>query len=136
MGDAVALVGGPGAVGGVVLAVELVELVEEACAHAMLVVQLDGALDGGVADHVALRQVLSNDARSRLLLLCDLVRVTVGVGGDGGVGVVRGGTRCGSHGDVRGAQLGVVEEQSGLGSGVLFYGRCQFVCGTLLKKKN
>lgn len=120
LSDAVVLIGGLGAVGGVVLAVELVELIEEACSNTVLVVKLDSALDRGVANHVAVCQVLGNDTRPRLLLLCDLVRVTVGVGGY--ISFVRVGARCRSYADVRGAQLGVVEKEGGLGGGVLFCG--------------
>lgn len=110
-----------------VLAVELVQLVEEACGDAVLVVKLDGALDRGVADYIPMREVLGNDARPRFLFLCDLVRVTVGVGGHICVGVVRAGARCGRHADVRRAQLGVVEEEGGLGGGVLLCQWCQLL---------
>lgn len=127
--DAVALVGGLGAVGGVVLAVELVQLVEEARGHAVLVVKLDGALDRGVAYHVAVCEVLGNDARPRLLLLCDLVPVTFGVDGAAmWFGVVGADARCGRHADVRGAELGVVEEEGGLGGGVLLCSVESAVC--------
>lgn len=58
----------------------------------MLVVEGNGALDGGIAHDVAVREVLGNDARAGLLLLCNLVRVAVLVGGDGGL-IIWGGTR-------------------------------------------
>lgn len=127
LSDAVALVSGLGAVGGVVFAVELGELVEEACRNTVLVVKLDSALDRGVANYVAMCQVLGNDARPRLFLLCNLIRVTVGVGGD--IGIVRGDARCRSYADVRGAQLGVVEKEGGLGGGILFCGIVSCLCG-------
>lgn len=132
LGDAVALIGSLGAVGGMVLAIELVQLVEEFRGHAVLMVQLDGALDRGITDNVAMCQVLGDDARARLFLLCNFVRVTFGVGGNMCVGFVRAGACCGCHADVRGAQLGVVQEEGGLGSSVLFYIAVSFVRDALL----
>lgn len=105
------------------LAIELVELGEEARRDAVLLVEVEGARDGGVADHVAVREVLGQDARARLLLLCDLVAVAVR-GRDAIVarGLVGGEAGRGGYRDVRGAELGVVEEEGGLGGGVLLEG--------------
>lgn len=61
-GDAIALINRLGAIDGVELAVELVELGEEACRDAVLLVKVERARDGGVADNVAVREVLSKDA--------------------------------------------------------------------------
>lgn len=103
------------------LAVELVQLREEARRDAVLLVEVERARDGGVADDVAVGQILGQDARARLLLLRDLVAVAVRRG-DAVVarGLVGGEAGCGGDGDVRGAKLGVVEEEGGLGGGVLF----------------
>lgn len=100
-----------------VAAVELSELVEEAGGYTVLVVQVDSALDGGIADDVAVREILGDDARPGLLLLCDLVGVAVGDGR--GAVILRRSTSRGGDGDVRGAQLCVVQEKGSLGSGVL-----------------
>ena len=45
----------------------------------MLVVESNGTLDRGVADHVAVREVLGNDARARLIFLCDIMLVAGGI---------------------------------------------------------
>lgn len=121
LGDAIGLVSGPGAVCGVVLGVKIGQGVEEAGGNAVLVVQLDGTLDGGIANNVAVRKVLGDDPRPGLLLLCDLVGVTLGVGGGLGRRVVRGAGRR-RHADVGGSKLGVVQEQSGLGGSLLLEG--------------
>lgn len=52
-GDAVALVGRLGAVGGVVLLVEVLEGGEESLRDAVFLVERDGRLDGGVGYEVA-----------------------------------------------------------------------------------
>lgn len=78
----------------------------------MLRVKLDGMLDGGVADNVAMGEVLGEDTGTGLLLLCNVVRLALSVGGTvGGILLVGMGTR---HGDVVGAKLGVVEQKSRL----------------------
>lgn len=104
LGDAVALIGSLGAIRGVVLAIQLIQFVEELCGDAVLVVELDGALNRSIADDVAMSEVFGDNARPRLLLLCNLVSITVGVGGDvGGFGVISTRACCGCHADVRGA---------------------------------
>ena len=119
--DAVALVRRLGAVGGVVLGVELLEGVEEAAGDAVLGVELESALDGGVANHVALGEVLCEDAGARLVLLGDLVAVAGGLCKVGAVVVAGVGAGAGD-GDVVGAELGVVEEEGGLHGRLLFKG--------------
>merc|ERR1712169_145392 len=77
------------------------------------------ALDGGIADDVALRQVLSQDTGAGLLFLGDLIGITLGVFLVVGtvVGAVPGG---GSHGNVVAAELRVVQKKRGFGgSGLL-----------------
>lgn len=54
LANAVGLVGRLGPVSGVVLSIQLSELVKKACGHVVLVVELDGALDSGITDHVAM----------------------------------------------------------------------------------
>lgn len=108
--DTVALVHSLGAVDGMELAVQLVELGEEAGGDAVLLVEIEGAGDGGITDNIAVGQVLGDDARAWLLLLCNLVAVAVASGANA---VVTGGLiRCeaggGGDGNVRGAELSVV----------------------------
>lgn len=108
-----------------VLAIQLSQLGEEACGDAVLVVELDSASDGSISNNIAMSQVLCDDARAWLLLLCNVVAVAVGVGrGDAIVtGRLVGGQACSrGHGDVRSAKLGVVQEQSGFGGGILLEG--------------
>ena len=62
VGDAIALVEALGAIARLVLCVELCEGVGEAVGDAVLVVKGDGTLDRGVADHVAVGEVLGDDA--------------------------------------------------------------------------
>ena len=121
LGQAVGLVGGLGAIGGVVLGVEALKRRHKAARDAVLLVELEGALDGGIADDVALGEVLGEDAGARFLLLGDLVAGTVaalvevralvaGVAGSAG------------DGDVVGTELGVVEEEGRLCGSILLKG--------------
>lgn len=86
----------------------------------MLLVQRNGSLDSLVADDVSLGKVFGKDARTRLIFLLDGVALLVlGFSGRGGFlacHVVEGMGAC--HLDGRRAQLGVVEEESGLSSSV------------------
>lgn len=74
-GDAVALVSSLGTVGGVVLLIQAGQGGHEASRHSVLVVKLDSTLQGSISDHVAVSEVLGQNACTRLLLLCDLIRV-------------------------------------------------------------
>ena len=47
----------------------------------MLVVEGNGTLDRGIADHVAVGEVFGNDARARLVLLRNVVLVAGGIFG-------------------------------------------------------
>jgi hypothetical protein len=92
--------------------------------NTVLLIQLNGTLSCLIADNVAMGQVLSNDARSRLLFLGDLITVTLSLCSEVASVIL---VRAGGAGDldVGCAKLGVVEEESGLGSGFLFEGyRC------------
>ena len=62
-----------GLLGRLVLVVEVGESVGEAAGDAVLVVESDGFLDGLVADHVPLRQILGHDTRARLILLLNVL---------------------------------------------------------------
>ena len=48
----------------------------------MLLVQVDSVLNSIVSDNITLSEVLSNNACAWLLLLCDLVRVALGITSD------------------------------------------------------
>lgn len=112
LGDAVALIGSLGSVGGMVLLVEALEGGEEATGDVVNGIKIESALDGGISYDVTVGEVLSQDASAGLLLLGDLVGVAVSVLGGGNIVVVVGtGT-----GDLKvvGAELGVVEKESSL----------------------
>lgn len=63
-----------------VLLVQVGDGVDEAVGDTVLVVQINSLLDGIVANHVTLCEVLCNDTGSWLVLLCNLVGVALGVG--------------------------------------------------------
>lgn len=110
--DAVAGVGGLGAVGRVVLLVDVLDGAEEAVGHVVLGVQLDGAFDGGVANDVSVSEILGEDASAGLLLLRDVVRVAVHLGVV--VALIICGAAGAGDGDVVRSKLGVVEEEGRL----------------------
>lgn len=120
VGDAVAGVETFGSIGRVVLLVEVLEGGGEAGGDAVFVVEGDGFLDGAVGEDVAVREVLGYDAGAGLVLLGDGVifggggNGFFGGGGGGGGEVADGGS--GGDVDLRGPQLGVIEEEGGLGS--------------------
>lgn len=119
VGDSVAGIEALGAVAGLVLAVELGERIGEARGDAVLVVERDRSLQGGIADDVAVREVFGDDARAGLIFLRDIVLIA------GGVIAARGAAWSGAGCVARDlhlgcSELGVVEEESGLGgSGVV-----------------
>lgn len=120
-GNAVGLVRSLRAVGGVVLLVEVLEGAEEAARDAVLGVKLDGALESGISDDVALGEVLGQDARAGLLLLSDLVGITVRVVLE--VGAVVAGVAAGTgNGNVGGAKLSVIQQEGSLSSSLLLEG--------------
>lgn len=115
VGDAVIGIEALGAVAGFVLAVELGERVGEARGDAVLFVQRDRSLQGGVADDVAVREVFGYDARAGFVFLRDVVLIT------GGVIAARSAAWGGAGGVARDLHLGrsklrVVEEESRLSS--------------------
>ena len=77
----------------------------------MLVVQRDGALKGGVAEDVAVGEILGYDPGSGLVFLRDVVAFA---GFFFVIGACEfGDTGCAGDGDLGGAELGVVEEEGG-----------------------
>lgn len=114
--DVVRLVGGLGLLGGVVLVVEALERRHEAVGDTVLLIQLDTTLEGGIADDIAVGKVLGQDADAGLLFLGDLVAVAVGICRVGSVVVL---SVLGNDLNLRAAELGVVQELSGLGSSLL-----------------
>lgn len=84
-------------------------------------VKLDRPLDRGIADDVAVGEVLSNNACARLLLLRDLVGVPLSISG-WVLGIDRGRAARRLDGDVGRAQLGVVQEEGSLGGSLLLEG--------------
>lgn len=120
VGEAVALVSGASTVGSVVLLVQVLDGAQEAGRDVVLGVKLDGMLDGGIANDVAVSEVLSQDTGTGLLFLCNVVRLALRVGGTtaGNLFVGMGA----GDGDVVGAKLSVVEQQSSLHSSLLLKG--------------
>lgn len=119
VGDAVAGVETFGFFGRVILFVEVLEGGGEAGGDAVLVVEGDGFLDGAVGEDVAVREVLGYDAGAGLVFLGDGVifgggHGFFGGGGGGGGEVADGGS--GGDVDLGGPELGVIEEEGGLGS--------------------
>jgi len=100
-----------------VLLVETSDGVDESVGYAMLVIQIDGLLNGLVTNHVAVSKVLSDDARARLVLLCNLIGVTIGIRS---VVTVIGVCRCAGNLNLSGTKLCVIEEESSLRSSLLF----------------
>lgn len=77
-------------------------------------VKFYGTLNSSVTYDIAVREILGEDATAGFLLLGDVVGIPIGVGG---VRVVLLGLAvCGGDGDLRRAELGVIEEQGRLGS--------------------
>lgn len=120
VGDAVALVGGLGAVGGMVLLVEVLNGGQEARRNAVLGVEVNGVLDGGIANDVAVGEVFGQDTGARLLLLRNVVRLALAAGGR--ARAVRVGAARAGHGNVVGTELSVVEQESSLHGRLLFEG--------------
>ena len=94
-----------------VSSVEVCEGIGEAAGDAVLVVQGDGALKGGVAEDVAVGEILGYDPGSGLVFLRDVMAFAgfffvVGACELGDAG-------CAGDGDLGGAELGVVEEEGG-----------------------
>ena len=102
-----------------VLAVELLQSLGEAVGDAVLLIEGESLLNSLVREDVAVGEVLCEDAAPGLVLLCEIFgRVTLGVTS----GLARSDLlEVGRGGDIDlvGAELCVVEEESGL-SGSLF----------------
>lgn len=87
----------------------------------MCVVKLDCPLDRSITNDVAVGEILGNNPRAGLLLLRDLVGVPVSVsGGMLSIDGRRAARRL--DGDVGRAELGVVQQESGLGGCLLLEG--------------
>lgn len=87
----------------------------------MCVVKLDCPLDRSITDDVAVGEILSNNACAGLFLLRDLVGIPLSIGG-GMLSVDRRRAARRLDGDVGRAELGVVQEEGGLGGGLLLEG--------------
>lgn len=116
-GDAVGLVGSLSLLSSLVLGVKVVKSLKELVGNAVLLIQIQGALGGLVTDGVAVGEVLGDDAGAWLLLLGDLVGVLLGVGW-----LVLLCSLGAGDGDLGAAELGVVEEEGGLGGRLLLEG--------------
>ncbi|KAH9828131.1 hypothetical protein Tdes44962_MAKER09459 [Teratosphaeria destructans] len=81
--NAVLLVDGLGTLGGLVLAVEVLQRLGETAADTMLLVSLDGTLYDLITQDVAMSQVFGDDTGAWLLFLRDVAIVNRGAGGLG-----------------------------------------------------
>lgn len=104
-----------------ILRVEVGEGLDETVGDAMLLVELDGTLDGLVTDDIAMGKVLGNNAASGLLLLCNLIALTlllllvvaaIVLAAAGGTGDL----------NLSSTKLCIIEEQGSLGRGLLLEG--------------
>jgi len=116
VGDLVALVNAPGAIGGMVLPVKVVQDRVKAGRKPVLLVQSNGLLDRLIADDVAMCQILSNDPGAWLVLLLNFVTIFIlGVGRCRGMRASNVVDRLsGLDTDRRGAELSVIQEPSSL----------------------
>ena len=121
--DAVGLVDSSRLVSRLVLAVEILQSAGEAVGDAVLVVQSDSVLNGFVADHVAVREILGENARTRLIFLFyftlagpSLPRALAFFAASGASEFRYAGRR--GNLDLRRAELGVVKEESGFGGAI------------------
>jgi len=87
----------------------------------VLGVELEAALNGGIANHIAVGEILGENAGTGLLLLRNLVGVTLGILGIVGAVVLSIASRS-QDGNLVGTELGVIQEESRLGSGFLLKG--------------
>jgi hypothetical protein len=118
------LINGAGLVSSVVFLVQASNSGGEAGGHSMLLIEINGTLDGLVSKNVTVGKIFGDNAASWLLLLSELVGVTLGVLCEVAsiiINAARG--RCDL--DFGGTKLCVVQEEGSLGGGFLFegYGR-------------
>jgi hypothetical protein len=113
LGDTIALIGGLGSVGSVVLLVETLEGREEAVGNIVSGIEVESTLDGGITYDITVGEILSQNTGAGLLLLGDLIGVSVSVL-SGRVDIVF--AVSAGAGDLKmvGTELGVVEEKSSL----------------------
>lgn len=106
--------------GRLVLAIELLESLGEAAGDTVLLVKGESLLDSLIGENVAVGKVFCEDAAPGLVLLCEIFGgVTLGVtSGLAWCDLLK--VRRGGNVDLVGAELGVVEEESGLSGSLLF----------------
>ena len=82
-------------------------------------------LDGGVADHVAMGQVIGQNTNLRFLLMVAFVCIAIKAAGMGST--IVGLTVSGGHDNLRGVKLRVVQELGCLGRRLLLKGYCSIL---------
>jgi hypothetical protein len=115
-------------VGRLVFSVEVREGVGEAVGDAMLVIESDGALESGVAEDVAVREIFGYDTGAWFVFLGDVVAFAgfLFAGGAAQVGEAC----CAGDRYLGRAELGVVKEKGGFcGANVLLVCSCGGRCG-------
>ena len=115
------MVNGAGLVSRMVLLVQASNSCGKAGGYSMLLIEINGTLDGLVSKNVTVCKIFSNNSASWLLLLSELVGVTLGVLCEVAsiiVSAARG--RCDL--DFGGTKLCVVQEEGSLGGSFLFEG--------------
>jgi len=130
LSDTIGLVNGAGLVSGVVFVVKALNGRDKAGGDTMLLVEINGTLDGLVTKDVSMSKVFSDNAASWLLLLSDLVTVTLGVLCEV-ASIVFGAAGSRRNLNMSGTKLSVVQEESCLGRGFLLkgYGRIMSLAG-------
>jgi len=117
--DAVRLINSLGLVSGGVFLIQAIKSGQESAGDAVLLVEINGTLDGSVANNVTVGKVLSDNTAAGFFLLSDLIAITLCV-----VGVMASIIFARSAGarnlDLRGTKLRVIEEEGSLGCGFLF----------------
>jgi len=130
LGDTVGSINGACFVGGMVLVVEALNGRDKTGGDTMLLVKINGTLDGLVTENVAVSKIFSNNAASWLLLLSDLVTVTLSILCEV-ASIVVGAAGSRRNLNMGGTKLSVVQEEGCLGRGFLLegYGRILSLVG-------
>lgn len=110
-----------------VLVVKVGESGQESVGDTVLGVKVDSLLYCVVTNHVSVSKVLCNDAASWLLFLCNLIGITLLVGGEV-TSVIVGGAGGACNLNLCGTKGGVVKQECGLSCGFLFEGDGCLLC--------
>jgi hypothetical protein len=90
----------------------------------VFVIKINSSLSSLVTNYVAMSEILGDDTRSWLLLLCNLIAITASIAGEV-ASIILTRTRCAANLYLRGTKLCVVEEKGGLSGGLFLEGDCR-----------